>query len=84
MRLISTFCLILALVLAGTAHAHIGEKVYLIFEIPDADLGDIDLFTLCERGSTALAEGVFMQKAVYINSLREVAMTKKPRATADF
>lgn len=44
MRLISTFCLMLALVLAGTAHAHIGEKVYLIFEIPDADLEDIDLF----------------------------------------
>ncbi|MXW80145.1 MAG: hypothetical protein F4Z57_14400 [Gemmatimonadetes bacterium] len=44
MRLISTFCLMLALVLAGTAHAHIGEKVFLIFEIPDADLGDIDLF----------------------------------------
>ena len=39
MRLISTFCLMLALVLAGTAHAHIGEKVFLIFEIPDADLG---------------------------------------------
>ena len=44
MRLISTFCLMLALVLAGTAHAHIGEKVYLIFEISDADLEDIDLF----------------------------------------
>ena len=44
MRLISTFCLMLALVLAGTAHAHIGEKVFLIFEIPDADLEDIDLF----------------------------------------
>ena len=34
----------LALVLAGSAHAHIGEKVFLIFEIPDADLGDLDLF----------------------------------------
>ena len=44
MRLISTFCLMLALVLAGTAHAHIGEKVYLIFELSDADLEDIDLF----------------------------------------
>lgn len=44
MRLISTLCLILAFVLASSAHAHIGEKVYLIFEIPDADLGDIDLF----------------------------------------
>ncbi len=44
MRLISTFCLMLAFVLAGSAHAHIGEKVFLIFEIPDADLGDIDLF----------------------------------------
>ena len=44
MRLISTFCLMLTLVLAGTAHAHIGEKVFLIFEIPDADLGDLDLF----------------------------------------
>ena len=44
MRLISTFCLMLAFVLAGSAHAHIGEKVYLIFEIPDADLEDIDLF----------------------------------------
>ena len=44
MRFISTFCLMLALVLAGTAHAHIGEKVFLIFEIPDADLEDIDLF----------------------------------------
>ena len=44
MRLISTFCLMLALGLAGTAHAHIGEKVFLIFEIPDADLGDLDLF----------------------------------------
>lgn len=44
MRLITTFCLMLALVLAENAHAHIGEKVFLIFEIPDADLGDIDLF----------------------------------------
>ena len=44
MRLISTLCLILAFVLASSAHAHIGEKIYLIFEIPDADLGDIDLF----------------------------------------
>ena len=44
MRLISTFCLMLAFVLAGSAHAHIGEKIYLIFEIPDADLEDIDLF----------------------------------------
>ncbi len=44
MRLISTFCLMLALVLASTTHAHIGEKVFLIFEIPDADLVDIDLF----------------------------------------
>ena len=30
MRLISTFCLMLAFVLAGSAHAHIGEKIYLI------------------------------------------------------
>ena len=44
MRLISTFCLMLAFVLAGSAHAHIGEKIYLIFEIPDADLEDINLF----------------------------------------
>ena len=44
MRLISTFCLMLALVLVGSAHAHIGEKIFLIFEIPDADLGDLDLF----------------------------------------
>ncbi|MDE2809847.1 MAG: hypothetical protein OXN90_15635 [Gemmatimonadota bacterium] len=44
MRLISTLCLMLAFVLVGSAHAHIGEKIYLIFEIPDADLEDIDLF----------------------------------------
>ena len=44
MRLISTFCLMLAFVLAGSAHAHIGEKVYLIFEISDTDLEDINLF----------------------------------------
>ena len=44
MRLISAFCLMLAFVLAGSAHAHIGEKVYLIFEISDADLEDINLF----------------------------------------
>jgi hypothetical protein len=29
--------------LIGTADAHIGDKIYLIFEIPDADLADIDL-----------------------------------------
>ena len=44
MRLISTLCLMLAFVLAGNAHAHIGEKIYLIFEISDADLEDINLF----------------------------------------
>ena len=44
MRLISTFCLMLAFVLADSAHAHIGEKVYLIFEISDTDLEDINLF----------------------------------------
>jgi hypothetical protein len=27
----------------GSASAHIGEQVYLVFEIPDADLADIDL-----------------------------------------
>lgn len=43
MRLISTFCLTLAFVLASNAHAHIGEKIYLIFEIPDADLANINL-----------------------------------------
>ena len=28
--------------LVGSASAHIGEQVYLVFEIPDADLADID------------------------------------------
>lgn len=44
MRFIAMLCTVLALVLAGNANAHIGEKVYLIFEIPDADLAEIDLF----------------------------------------
>lgn len=46
MRLISTFCLTLAFVLASNAHAHIGEKIYLIFEIPDADLANINLIAM--------------------------------------
>ncbi len=29
--------------MSGTASAHIGESVYLIYEIPDSDLSDIDI-----------------------------------------
>lgn len=38
--------LAVALVLGATveSRAHIGEKIYLVFEIPDDDLADIDLF----------------------------------------
>lgn len=44
MRFISILCLLLAFGLVGNANAHIGEQVYLIFEISDADLQDINLF----------------------------------------
>ena len=44
MRFISMLCVALAVGLVGNANAHIGEQVYLIFEISDADLQDINLF----------------------------------------
>jgi len=40
--LIRSSMLVLFLVFATGASAHIGEKVFLIFEIADADLGDIE------------------------------------------
>ncbi len=40
----SMFCLVLVAIMASNVNAHIGEDVYMIFEISDADLEDIDLF----------------------------------------
>ena len=39
----SLLSLIVAGLMSGTASAHIGDNIYLVYEIADADLADIDI-----------------------------------------